>query len=152
MPQAPIDYFGTGAATSPSPPLPFSTPGDEPDLPDPYLFKRYQTPLPLPPGRSMQPKHAPALAPATAAAPTRLLQDENERAARALQRREEESARARREQEERDAELARSLDLELNMMDGGGARARGEPDKPLPPPPRRAEAEGEHRSGMPGAW
>jgi hypothetical protein len=45
--------------------------------------------------------------------------NEDERAARELQRWEEESARARREQEEKDAELARTLDLELNMNEPG---------------------------------
>ncbi|KAI9439897.1 hypothetical protein H4582DRAFT_2075253 [Lactarius indigo] len=151
VPQSTIDYFGS-AATSPPPQTPFSAPHvDEPELPDPYLLKRYQTPLPLPPGSSRTPSaqpKPPAPAPAPAAT-TR--QDENERVARELQRREEvDSARTRREQEERDAELARSLDRELNLDGGGGGGGAGE-DRPLPPP-RRAESIGGHRSAMPGAW
>ena len=56
-------------------------------------------------------------------------ENEDERAARELQRLEEESARARREQEERDEELARTLDLELNMGGAPGAGARDEPGR-----------------------
>lgn len=55
-------------------------------------------------------------------------ENEDERAARELQRLEEESARARREQEERDEELARTLDLELNMG-GSGAGAQDGPGR-----------------------
>ncbi|KAI9457133.1 hypothetical protein F5148DRAFT_352807 [Russula earlei] len=106
-------------------PFPFGEP--EPDLHDPYLLKRYQTPLPLPPGAShahasghhakQNPRPSPPVAAAPAAVSTRRVEreSESERAARELQRLEEESARVRREQEERDAELARTLDLELNM-------------------------------------
>lgn len=156
FPQPAIDYFGVGAAASPPPaPAPFSAPHDEPELPDPYLLKRYQTPLPLPPGSSPGQRTQPK-PPVAAAVTGSTLRGENERAARESHRREEEeSARVRREQEERDAELARSLDLELNLNGGGGAAgAREEPDKPLPAPPsRRAEAVGGgHRSGTPGAW
>lgn len=147
VPHSTVDYFGSSA--SPPPPAPFSGPADEPELPDPYLLKRYQTPLPLPPGQSTQPK-PPASATAAAAPPRR--QDESERAARELQRLEEERARARREQEERDAELARTLDLELNMDGSGpGASMQGGQDRPSLPP-RRPEAVGGHRSAMPGAW
>lgn len=148
VPQSTIDW--TSPAASPPPPTPFSVPHNlEPELPDPYLLRRYQTPLPLPPGSSRAPSaqpKPPAPAPAAVASTRR---DENERAARELQYREgEERARVRREQEERDAELARSLDRELNL-DGGGGGVGG--DKPLPPH-RRAESIGGHRSAMPGAW
>ena len=74
--------------------------------------------------------------------------DEDERAARELQRREEESARALREQEERDAELARTLDMELNFDRGGEneqERPRGSPHYP----PRPAKTVG---NDMPGGW
>ena len=122
VPQATSDYFEI-PPTSPFPPL------DDPDLPDPYLVMRYQTPLPLPPGASRpqgparnakaKPKPSPPVAMATAPAPVantwrERREDESERAARELQRLEEENARARREQEERDEELARTLDLQLN--------------------------------------
>ncbi|KAH9177424.1 hypothetical protein EDB89DRAFT_2226392 [Lactarius sanguifluus] len=148
VPTPPIDYFGTNAAASPPPPTPFSVPHDqEPELPDPYLLKRYQTPLPLPPGSSRAPSAQPK--PPSPAAVASVRRDENERAARELQyREEEERARVRREQEERDAELARSLDRELNLSGGGG----GAGEDKLLPPHRRAESIGGHRSAMPGAW
>lgn len=128
VPQPTLDYF----ETSPT------SPYDDTDLPDPYLLKRYQTPLPLPPGASRpqgpdrnakaKPKPSPPAAVATATtapAPAPVAnhtwrdrrEDESERAARELQRLEDENARARREQEERDAELARTLDLQLNADD-----------------------------------
>jgi hypothetical protein len=116
-------------------PAPFSPP-TEPDLPDPYLFRRYQSPLPLPQGAPQPPRTSPNTRPertipplAAAAAGSSSTQrgrgvteTQDERAARELQRWEEESARARREQEERDEELARTLDQELNMGGSGGAQ------------------------------
>jgi hypothetical protein len=71
--------------------------------------------------------------------------NDDEWAARELQRREEESARALREQEERDAELARTLDMELNFDRGGEERPRGSPHYS----PRHAEIVGDN---MPGGW
>lgn len=125
VPQAAPDYYETTPPTSPFPHQ------DDADLPDPYLLRRYQTPLPLPPGASRpqgpdrtakaKPKPSPPpAARATAPTPAPVVdtwhrrEDESERAAREFQRLEEETARARREQEERDAELARTLDLQLN--------------------------------------
>lgn len=66
-------------------------------------------------------------------------EDEDERAARELQRSEEESVRARREQEERDAELARTLDLELNAE----SAPQDHRERPSQPPPLRAGAGGD---------
>jgi hypothetical protein len=142
-PQSP-SYF------EPVTPAPFSPP-TEPDLPDPYLFRRYQSPLPLPLGAPQPPRASPAphpprtrpdtrpeptiqpLAAAAASSSTQrgrgVRQNEDERAAREFQRLEEESARARREQEERDEELARTLDLELNMGGTAGAGAQDEPGR-----------------------
>ena len=135
VPQSPA-YFES------APPTPFSPP-EEPDLPDPYLIRRYQTPLPLPPGAprpqphrtnpDKRPKPEPTLpSSATARSSARRgegrTENEDERAAREFQRLEEESARARREQEERDAELARTLDMELNM--GGDSGAQDESGRP----------------------
>ena len=127
-------------------PAPFSPP-TEPDFPDPYLRRRYQAPLPLPPGPSQPPPRR--ISPDTRPEPTiphlaapassrmRRAEDEDERAAREWQRLEEEDARARREQEERDEELARTLDLELNMGGGGSGGAQDEYGRPshsqLPP-------------------
>jgi hypothetical protein len=147
--QATADYFETPNAP------PFS-PHDEPNLPDPYLLRRYQTPLPLPGGAS-QPqgsapnaKPKPRPSPPAAAAPVPVpvpapnstlrneYEDVDERAARELQRSEEENVRARREQEERDAELARTLDLELNAENS----PQDYRDRPSQPPPLRAGAEG----------
>jgi hypothetical protein len=136
VPQYTPDYFETTNAP------PFS-PHDEPALPDPYLFKRYQTPLPLPGGAShpqgsvphsrAKPRPSPpaAAAPAPAAVSTlrHKREDASERAARELQRVEEESARARREQEERDAELARTLDLELNAEERAAELANTTPPR-----------------------
>jgi hypothetical protein len=90
----------------------------------------------------------PMLKPAPAAAVKRNPrrdQDDDEWAARELQRREEESARALREQEERDAQLARTLNMELNFGCGGEERPRGSPHYPL----RHAEMVGDD---MPGGW
>ncbi|KAI0255121.1 hypothetical protein BJV78DRAFT_1181456 [Lactifluus subvellereus] len=144
VPQATADHFGVVAATA------FS-PQDEPDLPDPYLLRRYQAPLPLPPGVSHPPSSGSAAkqkqTPISAPAVSNRRQFEDERAARELQRLEEESARARREQEERDAELARTLDLELNF-DRGGERAREGPRGPSHPP-RHVGMVGDN---MPGGW
>ena len=140
----PAGYFETVT------PAPF-TPFGEPDLPDPYLLRRYQAPLPLPQGapRRQSPgpsaKPMPVSTPPSYSAATTVAaagsssarrgegrnETEDERAAREWQRWEEESARARREQEEKDEELARSLDMELNMSGGGAASAaQGEPDRP----------------------
>jgi len=129
VPQAMPDYF----ETPPTSPFPHH---DDSDLPDPYLLRRYQTPLPLPPGAfrpqgpdrnaRAKPRPSPPAAVATAPAPAPVVNNtwwdrgggESERAAREFQRLEEANARARREQEERDAELARTLDLQLNADDG----------------------------------
>ncbi|KAA1467569.1 hypothetical protein DENSPDRAFT_877428 [Dentipellis sp. KUC8613] len=132
---------GYGAPFRPEPP---TIPG-EPDLPDPYLQKRYQTPLPLPPSPPLAPQHqyrggAPSIpepthtpAPASgsyvggfaasipepthtpAPAPRPRREDADEVAARRAQEYEEARAREVREQEERDAELAKKLDMELNL-------------------------------------
>ena len=110
------------------------SPPIEPEFPDPYLARRYQTPLPLPPGAPRPSRHiqdkrpVPAIPPLAAAASSstqrggRVAETDDERAARELQLWEDENARARREQEERDEELARTLDQELNMGGGGGAQ------------------------------
>ncbi|VDB88532.1 unnamed protein product [Peniophora sp. CBMAI 1063] len=90
------------------------------DLPDPYLEKRYQTPLPLPgspPTTGRVPSYVPPAvsAPAPASVPAVPRVDPGEVAAREMQARLEAADRARREQEEKDAELARRLDQELNI-------------------------------------
>lgn len=160
IPQTPVDYFGAPPAAAAA----TFSPRDEPELPDPYLLRRYQTPLPLPPGISQQqllqgggpdpnarqkPKPSPPVAaPAMAGGSTGRddRRDENERTVREWQRQEEERARARREQEERDAELARTLDLELNMVDRDG-HGRSSSSSHLPP--LRAGTAGKT---MPGEW
>jgi len=131
---------------------PFSPLGEpESDLPDPYLLRRYQTPLPLPAGAPPAYGHnpspnahqrpspsppRPAAGPAPVATGVRRHERENadERAVRELQRLEEEHMRARREQEERDEELARTLDRELNL-DGNdaGSAPQGSGRRSLPP-------------------
>jgi hypothetical protein len=146
VPQANVDYFRTDTAR-------FShRDEDGPGLPDPYIQRRYQTALPLPPDVSQpstsvsaaKPKPMPAPAAAVKRSPRRD-QGDDEWAARELQRREEETARALREQEERDAELARTLDMELNFDRDEQERPRGSPHYP----PRHAEMVGD---SMPGGW
>ncbi|EJF64557.1 hypothetical protein DICSQDRAFT_178204 [Dichomitus squalens LYAD-421 SS1] len=115
------------------------------DLPDPYLEKRYQTPLPLPDGslgRATSPQRShPLQAQAPVPQPTPVpkpaqaqetpkpkpqpkgqSREEQDRIlALRLEEEEEERKRRLREQEERDMELARQLDLELNLEGEGGA-------------------------------
>jgi hypothetical protein len=146
VPQANIDYFGTAATST------FS-PQDEPNLPDPYLQRRYQAPLPLPPGAShpysagsaVRPQPKPPSPPAVRSSRRH---ENDEWAAREVQRREEEIARARLEQEERDAELARTLDRELNL-DRDREDAQGRPGSRSHLPPRHA---GMVNGTMPGEW
>jgi hypothetical protein len=138
-------------------PAPFSPPS-EPDLPDPYLLRRYQAPLPLPPG-APRPQHTNAkpkpqsTPPSSAAAGSSARggegrkENEDERAAREWQRWEEESARARREQEEKDEELARTLDMELNME----SASQGEPDRRSHSKLPRLST-GVVGNSMPGEW
>ena len=142
-------------------PTPF-TPPSEPDLPDPYLARRYQAPLPLPPSpprlqhSNAKPKPKPeSTHPSSAAAgssSTRrgegVKENADERAAREWQRWEEESARARREQEERDEELARTLDMELNM---DSSAPQDEPDRRSYSKLPRLST-GVVKSSMPGEW
>jgi hypothetical protein len=151
VPQVTSDYFETDTSS------PYS-PRNEPDLPYPYLAKRYQTPLPLPPGAShpqvsgsspnaiSKPRPSPPAAAAAVVSTRRHeREDASERAARELQCREEESAHVHHEQEEWDAELARTLDLEFNAE----SAPQDSHDRPSQLQPLRAGTVGYL---MPGWW
>lgn len=85
---------------------------NEPNLPDPYLQARYQTPLPLPPGSSSP---SPGVKPPSL--PVSVSSADADRI-RALQLADNEAAE-RKAQEDRDLELARQLDRELNIGTSG---------------------------------
>ncbi|KAG7089905.1 hypothetical protein E1B28_011538 [Marasmius oreades] len=142
-------YVEPGNFNSPSPAPSKSAPQPTPapDLPDPYLIARYQTPLPLPPGtdpRSSSPSHqqpihnrthnlptppspsSPSLPVPAITPPARQPTPVDEERLRVLRQAELEVAR-RKEQEERDAELARQLDRDLAV----------EQERPPPPFPRK---------------
>ncbi|KAI1797260.1 hypothetical protein LXA43DRAFT_877639 [Ganoderma leucocontextum] len=140
----PQSYPTYGAYPTPGP----SEPASGLNLPDPYLEKRYKSPLPLPDGslrRTPAPSHphpqskpivptpapvahTPTPKPPAQAAPKQKpkgpSREEQDRIiALELEKQEEERKRQLHEQEERDLELARQLDLELNLEgENGGGR------------------------------
>ncbi|KAI0768135.1 hypothetical protein BD413DRAFT_614789 [Trametes elegans] len=157
--------------SGPYPPYGYAPPPEDAamdSLPDPYLQRRYQSPLPLPPGAPARPQthsHRPnqsqsqsqsqtqnpppaARAPSPPKEPEPSQEERDEQLALALEREEEARQRTLREQEERDNELARQLDLELNLEEERQREAARERERERP----GSEAGSAGAGRIPGAW